>query len=138
MPPAPGSWELVDVGHGRCEEQKLQMLQAVTKVMDARGDSAAGPPLLLYLPSCYPQSPGGSEGGSHGFHGGVRWGRQQVQREREEPRLGVDCQPPGFWVCGWGHRGPEGLSAGGLGHWEGLSWEGPVRTAGPLGWRGRG
>lgn len=72
--------------------------------MDARGDSAAAPPLLLHLPSCYPQSPGGSEGRSHGFHGGVGWGRQQGEREREEPRLGVDCQPR-FLVCGWGHRG---------------------------------
>lgn len=52
-PLAPGSWELVDVGHGRCEEQKLQMPQAVTKGdgcqrrLSSWPTPAAAPPFLL-------------------------------------------------------------------------------------------
>lgn len=89
----------------------------------AKGDGCSWPTSAAALPFLLPTVPRGSEGRSHGFRGGIPWGRQQVQREREEPRLGWTVG--GLWV---GTQVSRGLSAGGLGHWEGLSWEGPVRT----------
>lgn len=98
--------------------------------------SAAAPPFLLSIVR------GGSEGRSHGFHGEVGWGRQQVQREREGPKLGLDC---GLWVGaqvsgGAQRRGSRSLGGAVLGgaseDMELIALSSALREA--WGWRGRG